>query len=700
MASNTETVNGTVVSPNGSTLTSGEISFILSGRDIDDDANEVIHPTVITAVIGNDGTFSVALWPPDRGTFGTAYRVIAQGQTASGPVSVEYGNIQPLDGGGPFDLDDLLGVGVTGPGQIFSYLTEGQYNDVLAAATSAEEDATAAAASAATALGYSTTAAGSAADAATSASEAAASALTAADEASDAASSAASAASNAASSESSAIAAGAPIYADTTAGLAATSDGGFFYVPANGALNLYENDGGSEALSAVIGYPDFATLSVFKAAVAAGYTPPLGRSHKVNGADYVYDDLTTFIPGLSGWKFSIDPLAMLALGQSNTLGNPDATGGDKTLLDSILWWNGTGLAEGTEWRLPTDGTYPFNRTSDGGATYNNNMPYACARELSRRTGRPVAGMMYARGGHEAVSFVTPAGRTANGWTLPGGNTDISLAMYDGIANGLAALGKSVLDVIVIHQGEADTGDLETWADQWEVVLEELEAAGVYDPDYTRVVVGQISEGSMNDDKHTFQIVAASKLKTVTHGNLGYFRSTGVPMMPGDDVHFSGEGLVSLGMRAASAALDPMPGRLSVEGTYTVTLEDDSGNVSPTTTTGYWRWDDGRAEVWGYDMSSIDTTDMTGTESLRLILPFTLSNKSRTPGIVIITELASTNPASANAINLAANINSKFARISATDWTGVSPFGNLRPNNINSGTTDLRYFNLSYLAEHV
>lgn len=433
---------------------------------------------------------------------------------------------------------------------------------------------------------------------------------------------------------------------------------------------------------------------------ASGVNPPTGTIWAANGVSYEYDGTTTYIPNLSGWKFQLEPIALLALGQSNTLGNPDATGGDKTLRDNILWWNGTATAEGTEWRLPTDGTYPFNRTNDGGSTYNNNMPYACAREISYRTGRPVAGMMYARGGHEAVSFVTPAGRTANGWTLPGGNIDISLAMYDGIETGLAALGKSVLDVIVIHQGEADTSDLETWADQWEVVLEELEAAGVYDPDFTRVVVGQISDGSANSGQHTFQIVAASKLKTVTHGNLGYFRSIEVPTMPGDDVHFSGEGLVSLGMRAASAALDPMPGKLSVEGTYTVTLEDDSGNASPTTTTGYWRWDDGRAEVWGYDLSSIDTTGMTGTNSLRLILPFTLSNKSRSVGLSVITELTSTNLSSPSAINLVANINSKFARIAATDWTDATPFGNLRPNNINSGTTDLRYFHLSYLAEHV
>lgn len=302
MATNTETVNGTAVAPDGTTLTSGKISFILSGRDIDDDANEVIHPTAITKVIGNDGTFSAELWPNDRGTFGTVYRVVAQGQTAAGSVSVDYGKIQPRDGDGPFTLDDLLGVGVTAAGNVFSYLTEGQYNAIINAVESVEIDSEAAAAAALSAAGYASASATSAGEALASATAAATAAGQAASSAADAATNAASASSSASSAQASAIAAGAPIYANTTLGLAATSDGEFFYVPSYGSLHLYENDGGSATLTDIIGEPVFAARSALVSAISAGWTPRVGTDISVEGVSYEYDGSSTAISDMSGWK--------------------------------------------------------------------------------------------------------------------------------------------------------------------------------------------------------------------------------------------------------------------------------------------------------------------------------------------------------------------------------------------------------------
>ena len=699
MASNTETVNGTVVSPDGNTLTSGEISFILSGRDIDDDAAEVIHPIAVTAVIGNDGTFSIELWPPDRGTFGTVYRVIAQGQTISGPVSVDYGNIQPLDGNGPFDLDDLLGVGVTGPGQIFSYLTEGQYNAVLAAATSAEEDAAAAGVSAGQA-------ADSASDAADDAAAAAASASAADSSASDAADDAGAAASSAASAEASAISAGAIPYPDIAAGLAATSDGEYFYVPSNGALYLYEDDGGSEALSTVIGKPVFATLSAFKAAVAAGYAPLLGTEQTVNGIDYVYDTTTTYLPGLSGWKFRLEPIVLLGLGQSNMRGAVESVGGDMTFHDGIIWWNGRGGSSGDEWTLPqVPGDYPLDRSPDGGVTYANNLAYACAREIHETTGRPVAGISYALGGHPAVAFVTPAGRTANSWTLPGGDTDISLAMYPGIADALSALGRTYVDREVIMQGEADRDTLDVWADQWEVIFEEQEAAGVYDPDHTRVAIGMINRGVGGDpDQAPFQIVAATKLAEVTHGNIGYFLSDGVSSNPGDPIHFSGGGLVSMGRRGAGVLSSNLPGKVSMSGDYTVTLMDESGNVCATTATGLWTWQDGVAHVWFDDLSDIDVTGMEPTDLVRISLPFTSQLTGVTqPGIIEITELDSVNwsgEGGPNKMTPRVSSDRNYAVLGATRFIGDPGSGGITWNRLSDGVSSMLDFQITYRAKHV
>ena len=101
--------------------------------------------------------------------------------------------------------------------------------------------------------------------------------------------------------QASAISAGAQIYADTTAGLAATSDGGFFYVPEFGGLRAYENDAGAAVAGPFVGQPVFVLRSTLIAAIASGYDPDAGTDITAGGQSYVRSAGATALPGLPGW---------------------------------------------------------------------------------------------------------------------------------------------------------------------------------------------------------------------------------------------------------------------------------------------------------------------------------------------------------------------------------------------------------------
>jgi hypothetical protein len=140
--------------------------------------------------------------------------------------------------------------------------------------------------------------------------------------AADAASSAANAASSAAIAESSAIAAGAPIYPDNDAGLAATISGQFFYVPELGGLAVVENLAGEAARRGFLGQPIFAIRSTLEAAVAAGYSPQHGTVINAGGVQYLRvegdDDV---LGGLPGWL----PFAIVSVDAFEEAGAADSS---------------------------------------------------------------------------------------------------------------------------------------------------------------------------------------------------------------------------------------------------------------------------------------------------------------------------------------------------------------------------------------
>lgn len=373
-----------------------------------------------------------------------------------------------------------------------------------------------------------------------------------------------------------------------------------------------------------------------------------------------------------------EPLVLLFLGQSNARSNEASTGGDQTIDSNVYVWNGNETQVGTAWTQPVVGQYPFDKTPDAGLTYANNMAYAAAREFSKRTGRKVYLILYAKGSHPALAFVKPATRTTKGWVLDSSFTDLTTFMYPGIVNALTAIQKSHVDYVGVMQGEADlknapgdvltitgitnanpgvltftgtaptngslyylssiggmtqlngrivevanvtstTFELKTpasvnidtsafgsytsggtatpnanlWVSQWAEVFNDLESAGVFNRTETPVAFGSIADTPANKPGRQWQYEFVHELSLELNGQCRYASGTKLPLAAGSPLHYSGEGLVALGVRIVDSLLGPteafVPYLMDMTTSdFTLRLADAAtgGNAASVTTTRY------------------------------------------------------------------------------------------------------------------
>lgn len=141
MATETQTVTGVITRPDGTSLSAGIVRFTLSRVDPDTTNDEVVIPPVVDAVIGNDGSISVDLWPNTLGFYGTVYKVHVIRMAEAGQQTTLIGRIQ-VGEAGPYELTDLLVAGDSPAEDVFySVITEAQYNEIIAAAETAEDAA-------------------------------------------------------------------------------------------------------------------------------------------------------------------------------------------------------------------------------------------------------------------------------------------------------------------------------------------------------------------------------------------------------------------------------------------------------------------------------------------------------------------------------------------------------------------------------
>jgi len=194
----------------------------------------------------------------------------------------------------------------------------------------------------------------------------------------------------------SAIAAGAPIYADTTAGLAATIDGDTFLVPVEGGFIVYENDTGTAVELARTPRLTYASFAVFIADVR---TFPAGTAHSIPSiqAQYVASATTGNLgqTNAGGQEFDVVPASVgYSVKAFGALG-------DGTTTDTVAVQNcfNASILDGQVAYVPP-GTYILASTTVGIVYINftaNNQSFICkgaGRDVSvfkEKAGETLAG---------------------------------------------------------------------------------------------------------------------------------------------------------------------------------------------------------------------------------------------------------------------------------------------------------------------
>jgi hypothetical protein len=127
-----------------------------------------------------------------------------------------------------------------------------------------------------------------------------------------------------------------------------------------------------------------------------------------------------------------------------------------------------------------------------------------------------------------------------------------------------------------------------------------------------------------------------------------------------------------------------------EGTWTVVVSDNSGNNSPTTTTGYYTKIGDVVNCFFADLNDIDTTGLTAADLLRISLPFTSNATSGVSCGAVVTDtitLARANPFS----YATAGSSTALIRVCAS----AVPDSAVLVSNISSGVSDIVRFQLTY-----
>jgi len=153
MTVNTINIVGQVMPPTGVPDTSSRVFFVMTGYDTDADDDAVIYPVPGKDdedgfPIAADGTIDVDLWPNQEGERNTLYRVEVQVHQLNRPVRVPIASISVPNTGGPYNLNDLLGVEPPPDATVEEYIAQ-----LAAAAAEAAAAADSAAADAASASG-------------------------------------------------------------------------------------------------------------------------------------------------------------------------------------------------------------------------------------------------------------------------------------------------------------------------------------------------------------------------------------------------------------------------------------------------------------------------------------------------------------------------------------------------------------------
>ncbi|TCU25278.1 sialate O-acetylesterase [Rhizobium laguerreae] len=227
---------------------------------------------------------------------------------------------------------------------------------------------------------------------------------------------------------------------------------------------------------------------------------------------------------------TVTPLTILAMGQSNALGNQ--AGGLTTPFANVTVWNNQNDIEtlanlGTAFIAPVLGAVPFN-TAAGPI---NNMMVHAAKVIAKIAGRPVRLVLVAEGGVSIDKWINAA--------------NVKGPLYTRMQAVLAAAGiSSPVDVVLWHQGEADNASSGTYQTRWNNLVTALTTDGVINAG-TAIAVGETA-------RQYTAINAVLKLIADADARAGIGRLANLNTA-GDNIHFLGTSLVRAGTIMARAA---------------------------------------------------------------------------------------------------------------------------------------------------
>lgn len=141
MPLHTETINIDISLPDASEFASSHIVFTLTKPDADVTGNYALPPHAVAHDLDSNGEAGVGLWPNDRGYTGSKYDVHVFGVLAGEKeVAKHYlGQIQPLNGGGPFSLAERLAAGgASVDPAYYMVITQAEYDAAITAAATAQ----------------------------------------------------------------------------------------------------------------------------------------------------------------------------------------------------------------------------------------------------------------------------------------------------------------------------------------------------------------------------------------------------------------------------------------------------------------------------------------------------------------------------------------------------------------------------------
>lgn len=229
----------------------------------------------------------------------------------------------------------------------------------------------------------------------------------------------------------------------------------------------------------------------------------------------------------TGHWWSPDYLVVVAAGQSNMLGG--GGGGDRTIGGGVAAWDWVhgGVVRADYATAPAGG-----EGIRSGTTARENLFYPFASDLSAATGRPVL-----------VIAHPVSGTRIDSWLEEKSGTHWATLQQD-IANALAAVGQSDVDVFLWDQGESDypmpVADYQARLLSFIAQVQGSDWAGAD----MQLLIGELSRLGGN----AAQNAALQAVELMTIPGVAFVSSTGLAVTDETGVHFSGAGLVEYGHR--------------------------------------------------------------------------------------------------------------------------------------------------------